>query len=135
MVYVMKKELDKYIGLPYVPMGTDPKDGLDCYHLIKTLYSEFFGVELPSLIYYPNEEKDAKEMLNLFGLMHEVSLHELKFGDVVGMRTLFSQNIALHVGMVVDRQRIIHTSNKGVVISEVEALKPFILGVYRLKND
>src|SRR4051794_2390894 len=43
-------EAKKYLGVPYVWGGTDPKKGLDCSGLVQLVYRNL-GVELPRVSY------------------------------------------------------------------------------------
>ena len=51
-------EARKYLGVPYVWGGTDPKRGLDCSGLVQLVYKNF-GVELPRVSYMQAREGKA----------------------------------------------------------------------------
>jgi cell wall-associated NlpC family hydrolase len=38
---------NKYVGLPYKHLGTDPKTGIDCFNLCKLIYKERLDIDIP----------------------------------------------------------------------------------------
>ena len=53
--------LNDYVGLPYVSVGRD-NNGVDCYGLIKLVYSREYGLDLPD--WAPNQHFDLKDRGN-----------------------------------------------------------------------
>lgn len=37
----------KYIGLPYLHLGTSTKTGIDCFNLCRLIYKEQLGIDIP----------------------------------------------------------------------------------------
>ncbi len=120
----------KYIGMPFKPLGRDAK-GCDCWGLTRLIYKEEFGIELPSLQYA--EKFDPVE---LHDIMLDESSHWIpiekgleKPGDVLVLRS-----INTHVGVVVDRQWMIHIQSTTCACLDKfkrVAWKKRIMGIYR----
>lgn len=63
-------DLNKYIGVPYLPGGRDPARGLDCYGLVRAVYREL-GRELPD---WQGDSEDLRAVTN--SLLHAVDAEE-----------------------------------------------------------
>lgn len=87
------------IGIRYKYGGTAPESGLDCSGLVRHVFKEVWGAELP---------RTSEEMSQLG---EKVSTHELQAGDLVFYNTLrrgFS-----HVGIYLGDNRFVHAPSGG----------------------
>jgi peptidoglycan DL-endopeptidase CwlO len=78
-------EARKYLGVPYVWGGTDPKRGLDCSGLVQLVYKKF-GVELPRVSY-----QQARAGTAVDGLANAKPGDILAFGSPV-------HHVAIYIG-------------------------------------
>ncbi len=104
----------QFEGVTYKGGGTD-KYGMDCSGLIITVFASQ-GIELPRTSYDQSE------------VGKEVSLDDVRIGDLLFFNNNESRDVINHVGMVVeiddDEIRFIHTSSsRGVMISSM--LEPY----------
>jgi NlpC/P60 family len=67
-----KKEIQKYIGIPY-RMGGASLKGMDCSGLIKRIYAKLFGIDLPH-----NSSQQSR-----LPFLETVSAKDLKTGDLI----------------------------------------------------
>ncbi|MHB8840639.1 MAG: C40 family peptidase [Candidatus Aquicultor sp.] len=88
----------KYLGVPYVWGGENPKVGLDCSGLVKVVFKKF-GVDLP---HYARAQA---------GLGAPVSYDELQPGDVV-----FFGHPIHHVGIYLGEGYFIHAPKRNDVV-------------------
>lgn len=105
---------NQYVGVPYVSNGRG-MDGFDCWGLIVLAYKHHRGIELPSYGVI-----DARRLLDVAHALYEGRVMgpwervatPAPF-DVVGMfgRVEGSRRV-VHVGLVVDSQRLIHAQQK-----------------------
>ena len=87
------------IGIRYKYGGTAPENGLDCSGLVRYVFKEVFGKELPR----------TSEEISRLG--EQVAPHELQPGDLVFYNTLrrgFS-----HVGIYLGDNKFIHAPSGG----------------------
>ena len=104
----LESEITKFFGLRY-RLGGDGQSGFDCSGLIKQVYSEVFGIQLP---------RTSSEQSQM-GKLERVSKDELKTGDLV----FFGPNRKRvnHVGMYLAGGRFLHASStEGVTISSLD---------------
>ena len=150
--------LDKYIGIPYVPHGRDPNIGLDCWGLILVLVNEVLEIALPDRDYtldeidrkLENKEvntacgisilpelANAKDKIQVSDYVFEIDRTKIQFGDLVmfTLPRLFGMQAGVHIGMCINRQRVIHATKRGVLIQEIRMINNKILGAYRVKYD
>jgi cell wall-associated NlpC family hydrolase len=83
---VVVDEARKYLGVPYVWGGTDPKRGLDCSGLVQLVYKNF-GVELPRVSYMQAREGKAVP-----------SLAQARPGDLLAFGSPSVNHIAIYIG-------------------------------------
>jgi cell wall-associated NlpC family hydrolase len=95
----------KYLGVPYVWGGTDPKTGLDCSGLVQRVYKDL-GIDVPRVTY--DQIKAGTTVPNLAAA---------KPGDL-----LFMHNVS-HVGIYMGDNKYIHAPVPGqnVRIDEIPA--------------
>lgn len=89
----------QYLGIPYRFGGTTAENGFDCSGLIRRVFKDALGLDLP---------RTAREMA---GRGERISRSELKPGDLVffhTMRSAFS-----HVGIYIGDNQFVHSPSKG----------------------
>ena len=98
--------VDRYIGIPFVDGGRTIK-GLDCWGLFRLVYSEQFGIELPSY-----GEISAMDLLTVARAINGgqedwfVPPDPREF-DAVALR-LYSHGWIAHVGVLTDPKHVLH---------------------------
>jgi len=132
-----KDIINKYLGVPFKHMGRDPRTGLDCWGLIKCIYTDA-GIDLFDLESY--EIHFALLGKNYFIENYSrqwARVESPQFMDVVLFRT--KGNVVNHAGLVLNESRFIHTgpSKLGVIVSRLGELSIFqrTAGFYRYKHD
>jgi cell wall-associated NlpC family hydrolase len=85
----------KYLGVPYVWGGTDPKTGLDCSGLVQRVYKDL-GIDVPRVTY--DQIKTGTAVPNIAAA---------KPGDL-----LFMRNVE-HVGIYMGNNQYIHAPAPG----------------------
>ncbi|MBL8578890.1 MAG: C40 family peptidase [Mesorhizobium sp.] len=129
-----------YIGIPFLDRGRD-KAGCDCWGLVRLVFADR-GVDLPTY-----GEIGAKEVLAVARAMQADSIVEpwleatkpYRKLDVVVMKRLSEIGRApVHVGVLIDAKRMLHTT-KDVGSAHIVPLNspalPFrVFGVYRHKE-
>ena len=91
------KHFAKYIGLDY--------DELDCWKLVRKIYADEYGIEIPKL---PIETQEAHNW-NIIELSAEEE------GDLLVFRI---KELKRHVGIVISDGRMIHSDNVAGVVVE-----------------
>lgn len=123
--------------IPFIEGGRD-ENGCDCWGLVVVFYDKIFNKQLPFYgnVYYKNKENynktcsDINDIVDNEGLLKETT--NPKFGDIV-ILNVFGR--PLHIGIIIDNTRIIHTGrNTGVVIEKLTGAKwkSRIMGYYTL---
>jgi hypothetical protein len=102
-------EARKYLGLPYVWGGTDPKKGLDCSGLVQLVYKNL-GYDLPRV---SNEQARSGRPV--------ASLAEAQPGDLLAWDNSSRNNGADHVAIYIGDGKMIEAARPGtnVRISDV----------------
>lgn len=89
---------ESYVGLPWGAGGSD-RDGVDCWGLLRLVYRETYGIDLPA--YTIGEQIDISEAVTGGGWRQ---VEEPKTGDCALFRRLGGN---LHVGIVIP-QGLLH---------------------------
>jgi len=130
----MVKWATKYVGIPFVAHGRTA-EGLDCWGLVKIIYRDELGVELPDYLDdYDNTESSTQlgpvvsNAVNT--LWNLVPVPQSKVGHVVVFRV---KGHPSHVGLLVGDNKFIHCETG--IGTAIERLSSFrwskrLLGVY-----
>lgn len=105
-------DLNQYIGIPFASKGRD-RTGLDCWGLLRLIYAEQRGIELPCLAdTYEHSDHGAEAVLrHREGWLDIVNPSE---GDLV----LFRVRGEPHIGMVLEGRQFIHARDGAEVCIE-----------------
>jgi lipoprotein Spr/probable lipoprotein NlpC len=104
----LENEIAKFFGRRY-RFGGEGQSGFDCSGLIKQVYSEVFGINLP---------RSSREQSRLGGL-ESVDKDELKTGDLLFFGP--GRKSVNHVGMYLSGGHFLHASrSEGVTISRID---------------
>lgn len=105
--------LDEYVGLPFKDKGRD-RDGLDCWGLLRLVYREKVGVELPAFVDDYVTEQDTAAIAALIAGhtdgWHEVRENVVRPFDAVLMK---QYGVERHIGVVVRRGHVLHVGLGG----------------------
>jgi len=110
--------LNRYVGAPFVSCGRTVA-GLDCWGLVRLIYAQELGMELPSygeisahdLVRVSREITDGKDG----DVWADVAKADLKAFDVVVMRYHGSRRIG-HVGVLADATTMIHVEEASAAV-------------------
>ncbi len=99
----------KYIGIPYIEGGRDSK-GADCYGLLRLIYQEQFGIEIPEYSHVAwvkdcdekQLESDIEDRKQEWQLIDSGSE---KIGDCILLKIA---GVPIHLGMVVASGVMVH---------------------------
>jgi cell wall-associated NlpC family hydrolase len=97
-------ELSTWIGVPYV-YGGESKTGTDCSGMVQTVFKTVYNVSLYRTAY--DLEKNCDK----------VSKKNLTCGDLVFFK--ISSTKISHVGIYLAKNKFIHASSKGVMVSDL----------------
>lgn len=120
---------DDYLAIPFAFDGRD-RDGCDCWGLLRLIYQEQLGIELPAYSDVPAAESHLvlQEMVRQSGARpwFEVPLSDLREFDVVRMIGHYRdaqgtmRRGPIHVACAVDADTIIHIEpGRGVLAQSI----------------
>lgn len=98
----------RYIGLPFADGGRGPH-AFDCWGLVRQIYADQLGVDLPS--YGEISAKDLARVARAMESGDSIDLWQPCEPEplaVVGMRSGRGGRRVVHVGVMLDRLRMIH---------------------------
>lgn len=130
--------LDRFVGLSYVDRGRS-FDGVDCYGLLRLVYSEMLGIELPSYHDQYATSADRKALGSLIAgeldPWTEVAAGDERGLDAVLMR---SGRDVMHIGLVAQPGRLLHIEEGAT--SRIEPyrsgkLRHRVIGFYRYTGN
>lgn len=122
-----------YVGIPYSIKGRDRK-GIDCWGLVKLVYQEQFGIDLPSFSYEGGNRTSEEEAIAI-GKEGWEKVEHYRSGDVVLFRILGSES---HVGIITKPGYFIHAKeNQDTVIERLDSgtWKHRVVGIYRYREE
>lgn len=104
----LESEISKFFGLRY-RLGGEGQSGIDCSALVKQVYSEVFGIDLP---------RSSREQSRL-GSLEPVDQDELQTGDLLFFGP--GRKHVNHVGMYLAGGHFLHAArSEGVTISRLD---------------
>lgn len=124
--------LDAYVGLPFLERGRD-RGGCDCWGLLRLVYRDCLGIDLPS---YGDRYETTQDAAGLQALI----TGELEPWRLVGLETaldavlLSEGGIIRHVGVVERPGLLLHVENGSTAVIEpyrTGRLKRRVVGFYR----
>lgn len=123
-----------YVGIPYKINGRD-RDGIDCWGLVRLVYQEQLGVEIPSYAGYYTDDKDHEGMATAFdeGLPDWESVSTPQEFDSIWLRIL---GIDCHTGIMLSNGRMLHAmigADSCIVDISSRAWQRRVIGCYRLR--
>lgn len=119
---------NQYVGIPYLTHGRD-RAGCDCWGLLRLVYTEQFGIQLPS---YGEEYADASDRVGVSAPL----AHHLHFWDRVekpaaGDGVLFCiSGIPCHIGVVTERGFMLHVT-RGINT----VVEPYLMSRWRSRVE
>lgn len=128
-------DASKYIGIPFKEHGRD-RLGLDCWGLLRLIYKEELGIELPSFVDAYESTDDGGVIGRLIAANKGEEWEPVESGkerayDGILLRVTGQP---MHVGVVVDRGEMVHVM-KGIDVTLERYLswrwKNRIMGFYR----
>lgn len=129
---------DSFVGLPYLDRGRT-RAGVDCYGLLRLVYGEQLGIELPA---YSDRYMTAADDLAIARLIadeldpwEELAASEAREGDAVLMR---SGRYLRHVGIVAGRARVLHIESGDLSRIERSDFGPLahrVAGFFRYRGN
>jgi len=106
--------LEEWIGIPYA--------GCNCLALLGRFYEQVLRRPFP----YPVHESSMEHWSR-----HWRATAEPVYGSLIHMRF----GLASHIGVYVDRGRVLHTrARTGSILTPLSVLRPFIHGFYELRS-
>ena len=141
IVSTEEKWYKKYVGFPYVHLGDDPKTGIDCFNLIRYIYREERGIDIPY------DTTDFCDILDeqWYNKTHDKPFEKggsLDYGwekvfspivfDVITM-TIGSTNCTNHCAIYVEKNRILQTmlEHDSWIAPYGRYYKQYTMGIYR----
>ena len=123
-----------YVGIPFVEKGRDRK-GLDCWGLVRLIYKDVKGVELPSWEEAYNSTKDKHVIAGLLAEgQKEASWLKVEAPESFDVLVLKIAGVPFHVGLYTHQKRFIHCSrDTNTSIERLDSLRwrNNLLGAFR----
>lgn len=120
----------KYVGIPYLDKGRTDQ-GCDCWGLVRLVYAQELGIYLPSWHTHDGLES-IRGMLKQFLPQYR----KLEGPDPFSIALFSSSVTAMHVGVMVDAGRMLHTTQgKDACLENTYLYRFKLLGYYVPDNQ
>lgn len=124
-----------YVGLDFADKGRD-RSGLDCWGLVRLVRQEVFGEKHPCLGEHYRSVRARREIADLIAGEMARAWQPLPSAELVGDVAVYKRKgSALHVGLMVARDRMLHCEERtcGSVVERIDGPTwlPRLVGVYR----
>lgn len=129
--------VNEYIRVPFLEKGRS-RDGVDCWGLVRLVYKDHLGVDLPELLGY----SDTKDKLSISQVIGDESKKWVKIdqgSEVIYDVAVFSMvGVPMHVAVVVKQGIMLHSERgSGTYISNYTREQQWsrrLIGFYRYAN-
>lgn len=126
---------NQYIGIPFVDGGAGPS-GCDCWGLVRLIYRQEFGIDLPGVVYETMPEaKSIQAALELTRDAFWEPVDMPRAGDVLSLRVAGHES---HVGIVTTPGHMLHMpEHEDSVIEPYTSRrwKERVIGIYRYAGE
>jgi len=128
----------RFVGIPYEMAGRTV-DGVDCWGLVRLVYIERYGIDLPSYAGQYADPPETEERAALVAGEARAFWSEVEWpmeGDVV-LAWLTRPDLPVHIGVAVDPERWLHVRPGAAAIIErfdTQFWRPRIAGFYRHRS-
>lgn len=122
-------QTEKYIGIPYVVNGRD-FDGIDCYGLVRLVYKEELGIDLPSFAEEGINPERTQELISQYKEGWEPT-ENIQAGDVVIFRVM---GVDAHIAIAVSSTHFLHARqgyNSAIESFDSPKWKTRLVGSYK----
>lgn len=116
----------EFVGIPYV-LGGRSRAGADCWGLVRLVYAELLGIELEDYAY--TSRRDAGVLIDT----HRHAWLELTAPLPFAVAVLRNGRAPMHCGVVVDAERMLHTTSGGESVVQsfrAPAFAPRLVGFF-----
>lgn len=123
-----------YIGIPWVARGRD-ETGLDCYGLVRLVYANRLGRELPEYDGYVTARERREVGALISGAIAHDDWRRVERPVPLDVAVFRTGGLATHLGVMIDARRMLHVSDgRDAEISRIDAGQwaTRLIGVYRL---
>jgi cell wall-associated NlpC family hydrolase len=127
---------NKYIEIPFLEGGHDPKTGLDCYRLAVLVYSQELGIKIQDFkgVFVSHNSPESIRRVHRTIQKAKKDWDPVTKPEAFDLIILRTGKLEFHVGIVVDRTRMLHIEEGGYSGIEQftgQLYKDRVMGFYR----
>lgn len=122
------RDFSAFVGIPFTDKGRD-RSGCDCWGLVRMVYREVLGVELPS--YIQSYAAKDKGLISSLIAHRKQEWEEIPPGKEQRMDCMLMtiNRVPIHVGIVTEKNFVLHVVRGGV--SGIEKYDSIIFSIFR----